>query len=120
MDSATLAAGGDELIWNKYRVWRWAPATDADHYVRLPDARNIPLGGPIYYLINTHEATTSPTRDVHIQDNGGTTVGILGPAHGATLDTSGAVLLLIDNSTAAGTWAVLCCGSGSWTVAATS
>lgn len=59
--------------------------------VTLPDARKLKTGGPQYYFVNGGE------ENAVIKDAGGSTIATL--THGDT-----AILLLLDNSTAAGVW----------------
>ena len=63
--------------------------------VDLPDARLLPLGGPVYVIWNNQAGGGAAT----VRDAGGTTVATLG-------NHDVAKCFLLDNSTQAGTWVV--------------
>ena len=84
------------------RIWRFTVNDNGsqDGCIKLPDATKFSTtGGPIYYM--TQE--TESGRELWIKDNGGTTVGRVkdtGEANEKQL-----LVVLLDNSTSAGSWA---------------
>jgi len=93
--------------WNSKRIWRFSipDSTSYSSYVRLPDATTLPVGGPIAYLQQIR--TPSPTRYVYLRDYGDNTVGIVKSP--SSSGENKCILLLLDNSTQDGVWAVLEC-----------
>jgi hypothetical protein len=82
--NVTLKKGSD-------RVQDIVPTTPID--VDLPDARDFKVGGPIFYIFN-HAAAAY---NISVEDYDGGSVVVL------SQDDS-CILLLLDNSTAAGVW----------------
>jgi len=103
--------------WNFYRVWQFAP-TAVNTYILLPDARLCDLGGPIFYMRNTHA-----TNKVHI---GAWGPGPFYPTSFATIKGTGVaaenemMLVLEANAIGAGTWHALSMQASGLTLRGTS
>jgi len=93
--------------WNSKRIWRFSipDSTSLSSYVRLPDATTLPVGGPIAYLQQIR--TSSPGRHVYLRDYGNNAVGRV--ENPSSSGENKCILLLLDNSTQDGVWAVLEC-----------
>ena len=57
-----------DIYFGRFRVWNVA-ATDSGLSVILPAINNLPLGGPVFYIINSGD------RRILIKDSGGNPVG---------------------------------------------
>jgi len=96
-----------QYAWNYKRVWQFQITANPAPHVQLPDARDIPLGAEIYFLVGT-VATVTP---IIILDAAGTRVGNLPGLNGRK-----GIVCLLDNTTAAGVWAILVGNLGNFIV----
>tara|TARA_R100000458_G_C8278525_1_gene254900 strand:+ start:17733 stop:18140 length:408 start_codon:yes stop_codon:yes gene_type:complete len=99
-DSSSPYLFNSANAWDYKRVIQVTPS-NADAYIKLPDARDIPTGGPIWYMQNLH----ADTYNVWFKNNGGTNLAKMTPVNNDT--TNQIVVLLLDNSTANGVWVFL-------------
>jgi len=102
--------------WNRYRIWQFAP-TAASTFILLPDARLCDLGGPIFWMRNTHASNQVhvgawgpdpyPVKFVSIRGTG-------------TPGQNRMAFFLRDNSTGAGKWLAVSAEPGALTLRGTS
>ena len=111
IDGTTYPIGAPFLMsqyaWNYRRIWQFQITAAPAPYVQLPDARDIPTGAEIFFLIGT----VATIIEIVILDAAGTRVGAI-----PGLLQRKAIVCLLDNTTAAGQWAVLVGSAGAFIV----
>jgi hypothetical protein len=107
LDGSTYSAAGSAYklygtyAWNRYRIWSFT-LQNADVYIQLPDARDLPLGGPIWYFDNL---TPGDSYEIFFTNQSDAVVGVLKSKD--YVNRNHCVVTLLDNSTAAGVWGML-------------
>ena len=93
--SITDTPGGYQLAFESPRVIVISAVTGGGGvgYLKLPDARTVRLGAPIFYFLNPISA-----KDLRIEDAAGNEFGT------AIQTGDGSIFLLLDNTTEAGEW----------------
>jgi len=94
-----VASSGSSSVIPR-RVIHFTP-TSTGVYVKMPDARTVPLGGPIYYFKN--HAPTTYEITIGLRSDSGTTLAVLKPGD-ASESKHVAVAFCIDNTTEDGAW----------------